>query len=187
VFAPLGHLHEDGTRIRVFAGTGRYRYATGAVTTGRNSGTIHAGELLIGRRLTFDSTVLAAYLGAEVAQHALAAPDPTNPVAGTRAGFKGLLEIFSRPWPAFVATASASASTVNRSFALRATLARELGTLQLGLEGAAFGDARYSEMRAGLLARIPLIGAELTLAGGILANSDKGNGLYSTLSLYAPL
>jgi len=186
VTAPFARLDEDGTRIRVFAGSGRYRYSTGAVVAGQNTGTIHTGEILLGRRIAFDSTVLVAYLGAHVEHHALRAPDPTNPVAGTRAGFKALLEIHSRPWPAFIATASASASTVNRSYALRATFAREVGLFQLGVESAAFGDARYSEARAGLLARMPLMHVEVTLAGGILSNSDKGNGFYSTLSLYAP-
>jgi hypothetical protein len=186
VAAPFGHLDEDGTRVRVFVGSGRYRYATSAVIAGQNTGTVHAGEILIGRRIAFDATVLVAYLGAHVEQHALRAPDPANPVAGTRAGFKALLEIYTRPWPAFIATASASASTVNRSYALRATFARQLGSFQFGIEGAAFGDARYSEARAGLLARMPLLRAEVTLAGGILSNSDRGRGFYSTLSLYAP-
>jgi hypothetical protein len=70
---------------------------------------------------------------------------------------------------------------------LRTTFARELGWFQLGIEGAAFGNARYSEARAGLLARMPLARTELTLAGGMLSNSDKGAGVYLTLSLYAPL
>ena len=31
IVAPFAHLDEDGTRIRIFGGHGRYRYDTGAV------------------------------------------------------------------------------------------------------------------------------------------------------------
>jgi hypothetical protein len=48
------------------------------------------------------------------------------------------------------------------------------------------GDARYVEHRAGLLASICYGRAMLTLAAGVLRNSDKGGGTYATLSLYAP-
>ena len=86
-----------------------------------------------------------------------------------------------------IAAASLGASTVFRSYALRAALTRELGTtLQIGVGGAVFGDARYLEPRFGPIARVTLARYELTLAGGILSNSGKGRGLYSTLSLYAP-
>ena len=118
---------------------------------------------------------------------ALAAPDPSNPVAGNRIGLKAMIELHSRAWQPLIANASLGASTVYRSYALRAALAREVGTvLQIGLEAAAFGDARYLETRFGPIARIALARYDLTLAGGILSNSGKGRGFYSTFSLYAP-
>jgi len=187
VVAPFKRLDEDGTRIRIFGGFGRYRYDTGAVPGGINTGQITSGELLIGRRIAFDALTLVAYAGAHVEHHALQAPDPANPVAGTSAGLKTLFEIHWRALQNFVATASMSASTVYRSYTARATLARELQPyFQLGAEAAAFGDARYSEVRAGVLMRAMLAPAEFTLAAGLLKNSDKGSGAYTTLSLYAP-
>ena len=187
VVAPLNRLDEDGTRIRIFGGYGRYRYNTGAVPGGINTGQITSGELLIGRRIAFDAVTLVAYAGAHVEHHALQAPDPSNPVAGTSAGLKALLEIHWRALQNFVATVSLSASTVNRSYTARASLVREFQPrLQLGIETATSGDARYSELRAGVLLRTKLAPAELTLAAGMLSNSDKGSGAYTTLSLYAP-
>lgn len=126
VIAPFARLDEDGTRIRIFGGHGRYRYDTGAVPGGINTGQVTFGELLIGRRVTFDVVTLVAYAGAHVEHHALQAPDPANPVAGTSAGLKALIEIHWRAPQNFVATASASASTVYRSYTARATLARKL-------------------------------------------------------------
>ncbi len=37
-----------------------------------------------------------------------------------------------------------------------------------------------------MLIRTKLTAAELTLAAGMLSNSDKGSGVYTTLSLYSP-
>ncbi len=187
VVAPFARLDEDGTRIRIFGGHGRYRYDAGAVPGGVNTGQITSGELLIGRRIAFDAVTLVAYAGAHVESHALQAPDPANPVAGTSAGLKVLFEIHWRALQNFAAAASLSASTVNRSYTARAALVHEFQpAFQLGVETAAFGDARYAELRAGVLMRTRLTAAELTLAAGMLSNSDKGSGAYTTLSLYAP-
>ena len=187
VIAPFARLEEDGTRIRIFGGYGRYRYDTGAVPSGINTGQISSGELLIGRRIAFDAATLVAYAGAHVQHHALQAPDPSNPVAGTSAGLKALLEIHWRALQNFVATTSLSASTVYRSYTARAALVHDFPpSFQLGVEAAAFGDARYSELRGGFLMRTKLATAELALAAGMLSNSDRGSGVYTTLSLYAP-
>jgi hypothetical protein len=187
VTAPLGALDQDGFRVRVFAGHGRYRYRTGAVPTGVNTGVDWSGELLVGYRLAFDSTTLVAYVGGHAAHHSLAFPDPSNPVVGNRVGLKALIELHSRAFQPLIVTASLGASTVYRAYAMRAAVAREMNTVwQIGVEGAAFGDARYLETRFGPIARIALSRYELTLAAGILSNSGKGRGVYSTFSLYTP-
>ena len=49
-----------------------------------------------------------------------------------------------------------------------------------------YGDVRYVEPRAGIYASATYGRSVLTLAGGALSNSDKGRGIYATLSLYAP-
>jgi hypothetical protein len=178
---------EDGIRIRIFGGHGRYRYDAGAVPGGINTGQITSGELLIGQRIAFDAVTLVAYAGAHVEHHALLAADPANPVVGTSVGLKGLFEIHWRALQSFVATASLSASTVNRSYMTRTALVHEFQpAFRAGIEAAAFGDVRYSELRAGVLIRTRLTAAELTLAAGMLSNSDKGSGAYTTFSLYAP-
>jgi hypothetical protein len=187
VTAPLGALDQDGFRVRVFAGHGRYRYRTGAVAMGVNTGVNWSGELLVGYRLAFDSTTLVAYVGSHVAHYSLAFPDPSNPVVGNRVGLKALLELHSRAFQPLIVTASLGASMVYHAYALRAAIAREISSLwQIGIEGAAFGDARYLETRFGPIARLSLLRYEITLAAGILSNSGKGRGVYSTFSLYSP-
>ena len=187
VAAPVGRLDEDGLRLRLMGGLGRYRYNSSAVAGGVNEGTVSSGEIMLGWRRAFEPVTVVAYLGAQVEDHQLRVPDPGNPVSGTAAGVKGTIEIFSRPWPDYVATANASASTVHRGYNARVTFARELNAwLALGVEGAFLGDARYHEPRVGLLAATTLSGRILSLSGGYLSNSDKGAGYYLTLSLYAP-
>lgn len=187
VAAPSGRIDEDGPRLRLMGGLGRYRYHSSAVAGGVNEGTVSSGEIMLGWRRAYDPVIVAAYLGAQVENHQLSVPDPGNPVSGTAAGIKGTIEIFSRPWPDTIATANASASTVHCGYNARATFAREINSwLALGVEGAFFGDARYHEPRVGLLASTTLAGRILALSGGYLTNSDKGAGYYLTLSLYAP-
>ena len=78
-------------------------------------------------------------------------------------------------------------STVHRAYHVRAGLLREFpAVFAIGIEGAVYGDVRYIEPRAGILASATFGKSVLTLAGGALSNSDKGRGIYATLSLYAP-
>jgi opacity protein-like surface antigen len=187
VSAPWSRLDEDGLRLRVMAGLGHYRYRTDAVAGGVNEGTVSSGEIMLGWRRAFDPTVVVVYLGAQIEDHQLRDPDPGNPVSGTTMGIKGTIELFSRPWPDYIATALASASTVHGSYQARATFAREINPwLALGVEGTILGNARYVEPRAGLVAVTTVADRKLSLSGGYLSNSDKGDGLYLTLSLYAP-
>lgn len=187
VGAPFGSIDVDGPRLRLMGGYGRYRYDQNSAPGGTNEGTVSSGEFMIGWRRAFDAATVVAYIGAHVVDHRLRFADPGNPVSGTEAGVKALIELHARPWPDFVATAFASASTVHGSYHARATLTREFNSnFAFGIEGAVLGDARYVEPRVGLLVSTTIWQRSLTLSGGYLSNSDKGGGSYLTVSLYAP-
>ncbi|MEX0590886.1 MAG: cellulose biosynthesis protein BcsS [Xanthobacteraceae bacterium] len=187
VGAPQGLLDQDGPRIRISGGGGRYRYDTSATAGGTNSGQIVSGEILLGFRRSIGSASVTAYLGAHAEDQRLDAPDPGNPTAGTEFGVKAALEFFVRPAPTWTWSASAVASTVHRSYHAHASLAREfMPGVAFGIEGAVHGDARYVEPRAGILAHMTFGRSVVTLSGGVLSNSDDGSGAYATLSLYAP-
>jgi len=187
VAAPQGLLHEDGPRLRIMAGTGRYRYRTGAVASGVNEGRIVSGELMLGFRRAIGQTIATLFIGAHIENQTLAAPDPGHRAQGTAAGAKVALELFHRINPSLVATASASASTVHRSYHARAALAHEHPSGgAVGIEAAVNGDLRYSEPRAGLFVQKRYGRTVIALSGGYLSNSDKGGSPYATLSLFAP-
>lgn len=187
VTAPFGALDRDGGRFRIAGGAGRYRYDTGAVPGGVNEGRVATAEILFGFRRGTGNTIATAYLGANVEDQNLRASDPGNPTAGTAVGAKVLLEFFSRLTPEWIVRASAAASTVHRRYSARAAVAHELPSgFAVGLEGSVHGDRRYVEPRAGVFVRTTFGRSTVTLSGGALSNSDKGGGLYTTLSLYAP-
>ena len=185
--APFGLLDEDGVRLRLAGGTGRYRYRTSAVPGGINEGNVASGEILLGFHRSLGNGSVTAYLGAHMEEQRLTAADPGNASAGTALGAKATLEFFRRLDPLWVASASASASTVHRTYQARATLAREFAYgLAAGVEAAVLGDARYVEPRAGLSGSMTYGRGVLTIAAGLLFSTDKGGGGYATLSLHAP-
>jgi hypothetical protein len=185
--APFGSLHDDGFRLRILGGAGRYRYRTTAAFSGLNDVSVAGGELLAGFRRSFANGAITAYAGPHVEEQRLAEPDAGNAAAGTAFGIKTAIETYARLDSVWLVNASASASTVHRAYHARAALTRELAPVfAIGIEGAVYGDVRYVEPRAGILASATFGRSVLALAGGVLSNSDKGGGIYATLSLYAP-
>lgn len=186
VAAPLGFLEENGWRVRIAGGGGRYRYRTGNVVGGVNQARVMSGELLLGYRFSIGDGSATVYAGLHVENQRLAAPDPAHAAQGTEAGIKVAIELYRRFTPTLFGLASAAASTVHGGYQARAALAYEISEkLAVGVETAINGDERYDEPRAGILVQTTLGRASLSLAGGYLSNSDKGDGLYGTLSVYA--
>lgn len=186
VAAPVGLLQEDGWRLRVAGAAGRYHYRTGNVAGGINEADALSGELMAGFRVSVGDGSATIYAGLHVEDQRLAAPDPGHAAQGTEAGIKVALELYRRFTPTLFGLASAAASTVHGGYQARAALAYEISEeLAVGVETAVNGDERYDEPRAGILVQTTLGRASLSLAGGYLSNSDKGDGLYGTLSMYA--
>jgi hypothetical protein len=142
---------------------------------------------MLGFRRAIGQTISTFFIGAHIENQTLAAPDSGHRAQGTAAGAKVALELFHRINPNLVATASASASTVHRSYHARAALAHEHPSgVAVGIEAAVNGDLRYNEPRAGLFVQKRYGRTVIALSGGYLSNSDKGGSPYATLSLFAP-
>ncbi len=184
--APTGLLEEDGWRVRVAGGGGRYRYRTGNVAGGINEADVVSGELMTGYRFSAGGGTATFYVGAHVENQSLAEPDPDHEAQGTEAGIKFAVELYRRFTPQFFSLASAAVSTVHTGYQARAALAYEISeAVAFGMEASVNGDERYDEPRAGFLLQTNFGRASLSLSGGFLSNSDKGDGLYGTLSVYA--
>lgn len=184
---PFGTLVEDGPRLRIMGGIGRYDYRTSATPDGRNSGTVSSGELMAGYHKTFGEAIVTTYLGLDVKNYSLQSADPANPESGTRAGIKAAIELYTRTAANWFVTAYGNISSVFGNYSARVAVHRELAPgFALGIEGALLGDRRYDEQRGGLIATLTLPKSSLTVAGGVATSADNGTGAYTTVSLYAP-
>jgi hypothetical protein len=185
--APFSMLDEDGWRLRILGGIGRYRYRTSATLSGSNDATLAGAEILSGFLSSFTSGALTVYVGPHLEEQRLAEPDPGNAQVGTKFGVKVATEICARVDSVWLLNASASASTLHRTYHARTIVVRELAPMwAIGIEGAVYGDMRYAEPRAGILVNAAYGKSLVNLAGGVLTNSAKGRGVYATLSLHAP-
>jgi len=191
-YAPMGTLAEDGLRVRFMAGMGRYSYQTSIAPGGINDANVFSGELLGGYRKTFDNIFgntlyVGAFAGLHYEDQILAYSDPFNPARGSEAGIKASLELYSRVWQRYIASAFGSASTVHNKYYVKASLLYEFTeNWALGGEVATMGDARYSEDRAGIAASLTWRRKIFVLSAGALENSGRGSGAYTTLSVYSP-
>lgn len=191
-YAPIGALADDGWRIRFMGGAGLYSYRTSIAPGGINDANVFSAELLGGYRKTFDilfghRLYAGAFAGLHHEDQILAYPDPSNPARGSETGIKGSLELYSRMWERYIASAFGSLSSVHKKYYAKASLLYELNeTWAMGGEIAAMGDARYDEQRVGLAGSLTWRKKVLTLSAGALENSGRGSGAYLTLSVYSP-
>lgn len=198
-YAPLGMLAEDGWRVRLAGGAGRYSYRTSAAPDGINDANAFSGEVLGGYRKAFrnifgQTFYVGAFAGLHYEDQILVYADPSNPARGSKAGIKGSLEAYARVWERYIGTAFVSISSVhNKHHGKFAALYELTETWSLrgerwafGGEIAALGDARYNEERAGPVTSLTLDKKIITLSAGVLQNSGRGDGGYVTLSVYSP-
>lgn len=191
-YAPVGTLLEDGWRVRFMGGAGRYTYQTSIVPGGINEANVFSAEVLGGYRRTFDNLFgnklyLGAFAGLHYEDQMLVFADPFNPARGSEVGIKGSLELYSRLWQRYIASAFASASTVHSKYYAKTSLLYEFSEMwALGGEVATMGDARYHEYRAGIAGSLTWKKKIFVLSAGALDNSGRGPGAYTTLSVYSP-
>jgi hypothetical protein len=191
-YAPMGTLIEDGWRVRFMGGAGRYTYQTQIVPGGINDANVFTVELLGGYRKTFDnifgnSIYVGAFAGVHYEDQMLAYDDPLNAARGSESGIKGSLELYSRLYQRYIASAFGTVSTVHQKYYAKAALLYEFNeTWALGGELATMGDARYNEHRFGAAASLTWRKKIFVLSAGALDNSGRGTGTYTTLSIYSP-
>jgi hypothetical protein len=192
-WAPWGALVEDGWRIRFMGGAGLYSYTSNIVPGGINGANVFSAEVLGGYRKTFDNIFgtrlyVGAFAGVLYEDQILHLPDPFNRAQGSELGIKGSFEIYARVWERYIATGFATVASVHNKYYAKGTILRELNeTWGAGGEIAAMGDARYTEYRVGLAGSFTWQRRIFILSVGALENSGRGNGFYTTFSVYSPL
>src|SRR5215468_5335032 len=88
-WAPWG-LDKSGLRVTGFGGYGTYTYHSSGNAHG--SGRFATTDALIGWAIATERTNTKFMVGANAQDQILSAPDPTNPVQGTKIGVKGQID-----------------------------------------------------------------------------------------------
>lgn len=186
-WSPFGKMNEEGFRLRVQGGAGRYSYRTDDVPGGWNNASKMEGELLLGRQFLAGAHALALYGGIALRQDTLDHPDPSNRDQGDHVGLKVVAEWFFRPADDWVVTAAASGSTADETATVRASAGRKISdAIEIGGEAMGYTDWFSQDAGAGIYIANPLPGRQWRAAGGWRWSSDSPAGAYGTLSLYMP-
>jgi Cellulose biosynthesis protein BcsS len=184
LWAPAGFTRE-GFTLKMFGGTGAYRYTAGALGGSEVTGQQLVAALMPGWRFSWDKLELTAYAGLDLQDHRLLPDDRSNRVRGLHAGARVGVDLWSEPSPGLMLAASASIASLNLGYWTRAAAGwRVLDTLWLGPEATALGDVKYWQYRLGLHATgMRIKQHEWSAGAGWVSDSDRRDGFYLRLGL----
>lgn len=189
--APMGHIHEDGLRLRVTGGYGQYRYPNSHNKT-RFEAVTAFGDVLAGYLMRFDPLTVKVLAGASYVTHDITPIDEETVVIGGDWGAKGVVELWLNIGNSAWSSLDISYTTAHETGAVRTRAGyRITPELSLGLEAGLNIDGqaqckmrmpgatgcRLSRQdpeikslldygRAGLFARYEWTGGEVSLSAG---------------------
>jgi hypothetical protein len=182
-FAPFGQ-DASGLRVGGFAGAGSYEYET--TSRIRSTGKFSTADGMIGWGIVTEKTNTKFMIGANIQDQILSRPDPTNPVQGTKTGFKAHVDTYMNPTSSTMMFALGSYSTAFRTY--YSEMKFGIAVLNdvdvfVGPQFIALGNQRFDQWRVGLhLTGMHLGLINVGIAGGYLHESDLGNGAYGMIS-----
>jgi hypothetical protein len=175
-------LDSDGPVFKLLLNGGFYRFRSGATEiTGRQL----MGAAMPGWRWRREGLEVTVFGGIDLQDHRFTPDDPGNRVRGTRAGARGGLDVWYEPFTDAMLTASASLSTVGKSYWTRAAAGwRLFGAIWLGPELHASGDDSYRQLRAGAhVTSLRFSDYEFSAGAGWVTDSDQRSGVYGRLGV----
>lgn len=180
--APFGGLDQNGARLRLGSGYGRYTYDRPrhcydmikkielACAAERISGRATFADILAGYRLGVGRFTAQAFAGLALDNQMLSPFDGNNASAGRATGVKVALETWTNLTPVLWAAIDGSWTSAHAATSARARLGyRFWPRLSLGIEQAHFRNVAGQQSRGGLFARYEWSGGEASLSGGISA------------------
>jgi hypothetical protein len=183
LFAPSG-LDRDGPVVKLIAGGGLYRYASGALGTDV-IGYMSAASILPGYRFRRDRLTATVFLGADIQRHRLLPDDPSAGLRGSYVGARAGVDLWYQPTDWGMIAADASVSTIGGSYDARlAAGIRAFDLFYFGPEVKGFrAGGNYHQLRAGLhLTGLRLGDYDWTAGFGWATDSDNHNGAYGMLN-----
>ena len=148
------------------------------------------GAALPGWRWHRPGLELTVFAGLDVQDHRYRPDDPGNRLRGTHVGARGGFDVWYEPLRDGMVTASASLSTVGKSYWTRAAAGwRFFDAMWLGPEFHACGDDTYRQLRGRRACHEPAAfwSREWSAGVGWVSDSDRRSGTYGRLGvLYRP-
>jgi hypothetical protein len=190
-YAPFGHLHESGFRVRVVGGQGRYRYA-GMRYHDNADASLHTpfkgvssfAEALVGYQFSHGNITLKVLGGANLLTNIIVPFDEYGPLPGRRQGIKGAVEFWWNATPKLWMQVDLAGSDLDLRHTALARVGYRLtpewsvgGELQLQRT---LGEQRH---QAGLLARYEGKGFEVAISGGVEMDRARNMVGYATAQI----
>jgi Cellulose biosynthesis protein BcsS len=182
-WAPWG-LDKSGPRFTGFGGYGTYTYNTSV--NSRNHGRFGTTDGLIGWAIATEKTNTKFMVGINAQDQILTAPDPTNPVQGSKIGVKGQIDTWITPTDSTMIFALGSYSTAFRTWYTELKLGVALlhdTEVYIGPQVIGLGNERFQQWRVGAhITGMHLGIVNVTIAGGYMNESDLGGGAYAMIT-----
>ena len=175
-------LNQDGPVFKLLLNGGFYRYRSGGTEiTGRQV----MGAALPGWRWSRQGLEVTVFAGLDVQDHRYRPEDPGNRLRGTHLGARGGFDVWYEPFRDGMLTASASLSTVGKSYWTRAAAGwRFSDAVWLGPEFLACGDDAYRQLRFGAhVTSLRFLGYEWSAGAGWVTDSDRRDGVYGRIGV----
>jgi Cellulose biosynthesis protein BcsS len=177
-FAPFGTLADDGLRLRMGSGYGKFTYTTrppaetncryGNGSTAQIHGRVTFSDILAGYQISYGRLIVKAFAGAAVDAQLLTPIDTCNANFGRAIGFKGAIETWTDVTPHFWLSIDGNWTKAHGSYSTQARQGyRVLPALSVGFEEALVGNVAGHQLRAGLFARYDWSWGEAVVSGGL--------------------
>ncbi len=182
-----GGLDNEGFTLKAVAGGGTYVYRSGFLRNENATSDQVVVSLLPGWRFKTTGFELLVVAGLDAQNHRPSAPDATARLHGTYAGARIGADLWLQPTPYWMLAANASVSSISQSYWYRLAPGVRLAEIAwIGPEAQLFGDAHYTQSRAGLhvtgLRTGPL---EWAGAIGYAEDSERKRGAYVRIGVLA--
>lgn len=175
-----GGLDSEGFTLKGVVGGGTYAYRSGFLRNENAASDQVVVSLLPGWRFKGPGFEFLVVAGLDAQNHRPTVPDPTARLHGTYAGARIGADLWFQPTQHWMLAANASVSSISASYWYRLAPGIRFADLAwVGPEGQLFGDAHYTQRRAGLHLT-GLRTGPLEWAGGVgyAEDSERKRGAY---------
>ena len=205
-YSLLAPLDEEGPRIRVGGGAGRYTYdgaiivapaigpdrapKTASVTF---NGTASLLEILVGQQWRVENWTTKVFAGYQWSDHTLLPDDANNQIRGSDTGVKVLWENWLDLSPSLWAQLDVGYAEPFESYQATGRVGwKVFDPFAIGLELRGLGNRIYDRARAGAFVAFPVLNQDVRVSGGYAADFDAElrrfsdeYGLYATINTYS--